>query len=109
MKAPIPVYGGYIHFFTDLKKFDAAHKKAHKEGVEEALGWTAEYRDKDGKHNIMIGVFDNSPQTLVHECIHAGMIVFDRVNIDPTAESGEPFCYFVDCLFGMFAEQLKGK
>jgi hypothetical protein len=107
MKFPIPVYGGYVHFFTDLKEYDKAHKKANSEGVEEALGWTSEFRGKDGKHNVLIGVFDNSPQTLVHECIHASLIVFERVNIDPTAESGEPFCYFTDYLFGMLVKHLK--
>lgn len=107
IKFEIPVYGGYIHFFTDFDKFNRHHKKAQKEEVEHALGWTSEYKGKDGKTNIMIGVFDGSPQTLVHECIHAGLNVFERCQIDPTTESGEPFAYFVDCLFGMMVGKLK--
>lgn len=106
MKKPIPVYGGYLHFFTDFGKFNALHKKAQKEEVEHALGWTSEYKDKDGCSVIMIGVFDKSHQTLVHECIHAGLLVFERCQIDPTAESGEPFAYFVDCLYGMMAKEI---
>ena len=106
MKLEIPVYGGYIHFFTEFPKFNQHHKKSCKEEVEHALGWTASYTE-NGKHNIMVGVFDNDPQTLVHECIHASLFVFDRVNIDPTAESGEPFAYFTDCLYGMMVKHLK--
>ena len=107
MKTEIPVYGGYIHFFNDFQKFNAHYKKTNKDEVEDALGWTVEYRGKDGKLNIMVGVFDGDPQTLVHECIHAGLVVFESRHIDPTAESGEPFAYFVDCLFGMFSKHLK--
>ncbi len=105
MKTDIPVYGGTLYFFTDFAKFNAHHKKAQKEEVENALGWTASY-DEGGKHNLLIGVFDGSPQTLVHECIHAGMYVFERCNIDPTAESGEPYAYFVDYLYGLLVRHL---
>lgn len=108
MKIEIPVYGGFLHFYTDFAKFNAHHKKANKEEVEHALGWTSEYREGES-HNIMVGVFDNSQQTLVHECIHVCLLVFDRVNIDPTAESGEVMAYFTDCLFGMLVKHLKGK
>lgn len=107
MKTPIPVYGGTIHFFTDFAKFNAHHKKVNKDEVEHALGWTSEYKGADGSSNIMIGVFDGDPQTLVHECIHVGLNVFERCNIDPSAESGEPFAYLVDCLFGMFVNKLE--
>lgn len=62
MKTEIPVYGGTIHFFTDFSKFNAHHKKANKDEVEHALGWTSEYKGEDGTANIMIVVFDESPQ-----------------------------------------------
>ena len=105
-KIPIPVYGGDIYFFVSAPELHRYHKRrvkdeadvGHPEGVTCTL---------DGSHDLLVGVFDGKVQTLVHECVHAAMYVFDRCEIDPRTETAEPFAYFVDALFALMANHMQ--
>lgn len=59
--------------------------------------------DTTGMHLYLIGVFDNSISTLVHECAHAAFYCCSDVGvtINPS-EANETYCYILDRMFGYF-------
>lgn len=54
----------------------------------------------------IIAVFDLGKQTLVHELCHLGFQICNHIHYDPRKED-EPFCYFLDHLYGKLAPFIK--
>lgn len=47
----------------------------------------------------IVGCFDKSVSTLVHELSHAALNICKARNIDPVQAEGEPFAYLLEYLF----------
>ena len=101
----IPLYGGTVLMTNDAKRFWEAEKYFGIEDEDRACAGKAVWVD-GGKHFI-VGVFDKSIPTLVHECSHVSLFICQRVGIDPQSGNGEPFCYLLDTMVGRFLPHIK--
>ncbi|MFM2472365.1 hypothetical protein [Burkholderia cenocepacia] len=94
-------YGIKLVYTDDVKTFNALSDvvglRRH-----EASGACAEGR----KGGYVVGVFDRSWLTLVHECTHAAMLILPAVGIDPASNSAESLAYLVENLVGVGAKRL---
>ncbi len=45
--------------------------------------------------------------TLMHECVHAAMYVFDFVGVDISIQNEEAFCYYAECLFRNYIKSFR--
>jgi len=94
-------YGIKLVYTDDVKTFNALSDvvglRRH-----EASGACAESR----KAGYVVGVFDRSWLTLVHECTHAAMLLLPAVGIDPASNSSESLAYLVENLVGVGSKRL---
>lgn len=79
------------------------------ETVEEgrAAGLTLHLCGRPKNKFIIVGVFDGSLKTLVHELAHAVMFVMEFIGTDPRGEGQEAFAYSLDNAYGFAAPLLK--
>ncbi|MDF7631447.1 hypothetical protein PUG46_19535 [Erwiniaceae bacterium L1_55_4] len=64
--------------------------------------------DKTGENLYLIGVFDDSLATLVHECAHATFYCCSDVGVTvKTDEPNETYCYLLDRMFSHFLPHIK--
>lgn len=64
--------------------------------------------DKTGENLYLIGVFDNSLATLVHECAHATFYCCNDVGVTvKTDQANETYCYLLDRMFSHFLPYIK--
>lgn len=64
--------------------------------------------DETGENLYLVGVFDNSIATLVHECAHATFYCCSDVGVTthPT-DANETYCYLLDRMFTAFLPHIK--
>lgn len=98
MITEIPIYGGTIEFHTNYDTYKSIYESKFGHDPGELMGIA--YSD-DGV-NFLIGVFDGSPQTLVHEMVHTAVKILDRCEIELADSNSEPLAYLVDWLFNKF-------
>ncbi|QKJ88029.1 hypothetical protein PMPD1_3096 [Paramixta manurensis] len=61
--------------------------------------------DATGENLYLIGVFDNSLSTLVHECAHATFYCCSDVGVTTNpGDANEPYCYLLDRMFSHFSQ-----
>lgn len=92
-------YGSEVFFTQDANRF----KRLAGFAVEDAAGIT--HWDENGTAIIMY-VGDGLLETLVHECCHATLYIFQRVGIDPACGNGEPMAYLLDSMFSCFKDEV---
>lgn len=64
--------------------------------------------DETGENLYLVGVFDNSIATLVHECAHATFYCCSDVGVTThPADANETYCYLLDRMFSAFLPHLK--
>ncbi|WP_370429185.1 hypothetical protein [Klebsiella michiganensis] len=64
--------------------------------------------DETGENLYLVGVFDNSIATLVHECAHATFYCCSDVGVTTHhADANETYCYLLDRMFSAFLPHLK--
>lgn len=104
----IPIYGGNFIFVNTEKKWNTVcsllGKTEHllKDAGAAPLGQCAEfYVDIRGKtnHFLVIAIFDHDMSTLVHECVHAGVLVLNYRGVDAGSSNGESLTYLVEWFF----------
>ena len=86
-------YGEPVFFTDSTKSFARMSGTPENDRV---LGRTTEH--KDG--GVIVGVFDGSRQTLVHELVHAVLFILSWKGMDPQDSSGEAMAYLLDYLYG---------
>lgn len=60
------------------------------------------------KTYYVICIFDDSKQTLVHECCHASFIILGDKGVPTKAgKANETFCYMTDFIYGVFKGRIK--
>ena len=77
--------------------------------VDSLNGLCRHYENEDSGENIyVLGVFNGSDSTLVHECAHATFFVCHDfgVKVD-TGSANETYCYMLDRMFSHFLQYLK--
>lgn len=64
--------------------------------------------DVTGENLYLIGVFDNSIATLVHECAHATFYCCHDVGVTTNpGDANETYCYLLDRMFNHFLPHIK--
>lgn len=59
--------------------------------------------ESTGENLYLVGVFDNSISTLVHECAHAAFYCCSDVGVSvQTDQPNETYCYLLDRMFTHF-------
>lgn len=102
----IPLYGGTVYFCTDREEFTQVynHMTATKceDYTEGSLGIVSTPRGHNGEAAYVVGVFDGSLNTYVHELGHLAIDVLERAGCPITNEASEAFCYLIGHLAGEF-------
>ncbi|WP_034913002.1 hypothetical protein [Erwinia sp. 9145] len=66
--------------------------------------------DETGENLYLIGVFDNSLPTLVHECAHATFYCCSDAGVTvQTDQPNETYCYLLDRMFSHFMPHIVKK
>lgn len=94
----IPIYGGFVRMYSKKEDFLEACKAADVEGsfdLEECSGIVQPFKS-DGSWGYIVGIFDGQPLTLVHECGHLAVFIFDDIRCEITEDTSEPFCYLLE-------------
>lgn len=66
--------------------------------------------DVTGENLYLIGVFDKSIATLVHECGHATFYCCHDVGVTTNpGDANETYCYLLDRMFSHFLPHIKGE
>lgn len=64
--------------------------------------------DSTGENLYLVGVFDKSAATLVHECAHATFYCCSDVGVTTNpAEANETYCYLLDRMFSEFLPHIQ--
>lgn len=112
----LPIYGDKLVFVTDMKAADKFYKSighSFSESTGEVVissfsGFVERLQCVEtGECYNVIGIFDGSKETLVHEIGHLALdICAGRgVPVEPF-EANEAFCYLLGHLYSMFAGYL---
>jgi hypothetical protein len=104
----IPIYGGRIEFYNDPIQFgEACHRFNMDEEIEEGiLGQYVLCQLEDTTPVYLLGVFDHSLKTLVHELGHMCLDIIKHRGFSAHDGNGEPFCYLMDWLFDHFHKEV---
>jgi len=106
VKFEVPIYGGTVRAFSDKNELIKAYNKLsarEKQSSDsfpdvECSGMVFPTISKDGSLDFLVGVFDNDITTLVHECGHLAIFVFEQIRCEITGDTSEPFCYLLEYL-----------
>jgi hypothetical protein len=100
----LPIYGGHVYFYDDPILFgEACRQYDLDEEVEEGtLGQFVVGHLEDTTPVYLLGVFDHSSVTLVHELGHMCLNIIEHRGFSAHDGNGEPFCYLMDWLFTQF-------
>lgn len=104
LKTDIQPFGVSVSFFTDIENMEEYLQENFSivsKDIKASIGKTIYY-----DFNIIIGVFDKSISTLMHECSHASLYVFKELGLNPFDSNGEYFCYMNENLFKELSEGL---
>lgn len=105
----VPIYGGWLYVFKSRRAFEQAlaylKVTTVKDGADEGLPEAAKagvarslVNNKTGSRIFMVGWYDASVVTLVHELTHVALFVLQQVGIDARNDAGEPLCYLQSAL-----------
>lgn len=64
--------------------------------------------ETSGENIYVIGVFNGSESTLVHECAHAAFLICHDFGVKiESGAANETYCYMIDRMFSYFLPYLK--
>lgn len=96
-------YGSAVTFVSTREEFDSLGNEGLPEGSYN--GGFDSHRTRTSAY--VIGVFDGSIFTLIHEAVHAASRLLQDCGIDPQSNEAEPLAYLVDHLVAVGARRLK--
>lgn len=70
-------------------------------------GITYKTETESGSLKFLVGIFDGSIGTVVHECTHIAIHIATHTGWEITVSSSEPFCYLLDNLVELTSPILK--
>lgn len=103
----VPIYTGRVELYTDWDDFAANASFCGEELSQWTSGCTIASRNKSTNERIyMLGVFDGTLQTAIHEMAHVAMMLLEDVGVKANEGMGEPFCYLLDSIWKYFEKAL---
>lgn len=107
---PVPIYGGRVMLCIKRDAYDRAHTSLEAspyKHTKDVRGVTSRHVDGDNKAVYLIGVFEDTQQTLVHELAHATFYILSHAGVPVTPKNDEAFAYLIDALFGECQKAIK--
>jgi len=108
----VEVYDLHLWFFKDRKTMTKAleYIDCPTDNLETSLGraWWGD-NPKEKRAIFLVGVFDNSLDTLVHEIAHISSYMLQQVNIPLESASSEPLAYLQGYLFNKLKSKINIK
>lgn len=107
----VPLYGGRVVLCRSLAEWKQCATYLKKDVSSFPTGCGAHQLFESKTQAIhLVGVFDRSRRTLVHELGHACFRILDRIGIEtPVSDANEAYCYLLDALYAECAPHLKAK
>ena len=100
----VPLYFGRVYIFDNKETMRQAEEYLTKAPCElsPGLGRALELRNDDGRYVFLVGVFNGSTSTLVHELAHTTFFILAAAGV-PLDKDGtnEAYCYLLDSLFDL--------
>lgn len=107
----IPVFGGRVGLCTSREEFLQAlmylSQSTPENDLAYAAGVTTGLRSPTAGRLYLVGVFDGTLRTLVHELAHVTFMLSDDIGIETDDGAREAFCYFLDSMFEQFQETIE--
>jgi len=103
-KVNINILNTDVYLITKIKKYNSFKTIIENEVPEHTNGICSSALFEDGKMVILVGIFDNSLRTLVHELFHAVSSILSEHSIDITKEN-EFGSYLMDYLYDQFSKE----
>lgn len=99
----VPLYFGRVYIFDNKEKMRQAEEYLRKKPCElsPGTGRAMQLLNEDGSGIVfLVGVFNGSTSTLVHELAHAAFFILGEAGV-PVENYGtnEAYCYLLDSLF----------
>lgn len=93
----IPIYGGVVLLFKTRRAYENAVQFIANSEIDTrgSCGICTGLQDKEGRSLYLIGWFDKTRSTLVHESGHLALNVLERAGMDPQDSGGEALCYLL--------------
>lgn len=109
----IPIYSNKIILTTDPNEFEQLQSKHGcielEYPIDHYRGLTQHYYNNEPSLVLLVGVFDRSIRTLVHELGHAALQICEDKGFNPHDGNGEPFLYLLDYLVDYFEKKVVDK
>lgn len=103
----IPIYGGKLQLILSPESFEETVSEVDPDcSLHDHRGLVQVEFDENHSPTYFVGVFDGKLNTLVHEVSHAALMIVERSGFSPLDGNGEPYCYLVDYLFNILAEEI---
>jgi hypothetical protein len=93
----VPIYKDTIIFTNDREEYDQLDDQTEL-NVPDFVG-LSNLIFIDDKPTFLIGVFDESTSTLVHEIVHVALNMIESCSFNAHDGNGEPMSYLVEYLF----------
>lgn len=107
----IPVFGGRVGLCTTREEFMQAlaylSRSTSDRDLAYAAGVTTGLQSPTSGRLYLVGVFDGTLRTLVHELAHVTFMLSDDIGIETDEGAREAFCYFLDSMFEQFQETIE--
>ena len=107
---PIPVYGGRVIICITREAHDREHEALDGGKYKQAnqvRGVCSFHTEKDNRAVYLLGVFEETQQTLVHELVHLVFGVLSHASVPITRRNDEAFAYLMDTLFKESTDAIK--
>lgn len=105
-KIVIPIFDRAVYFVDDWDKYSQFMETV---GVdvsddEQTLGITRAFQHQPSMETVfLVGCFDESPNTLIHETGHLVFLLLDLLGLpNPTNDDNELFCYLLGYVYNEF-------
>ncbi|WP_157685932.1 hypothetical protein [Robbsia andropogonis] len=108
----IPIYGGRVVFVPSIDKWkECASFLIGGENFEIPNGSGAHQQFLSEKESVyLVGVFDKSRRTLVHEIAHCSFRVLWHAGVEVSPDGrNEAYCYLLDTLYEILEPGLRAK
>lgn len=108
----VPLYGGRVHVARTRQEYQqaTAYLKAvpmSDARIRRMAGLTGEFIGNDGDRLYLIGIFDGTARTLVHELGHVVFSILDTAGVPTGKGKREAFCYLQDFLYGAIVPAIR--
>ncbi len=115
-KVRVPLFNFSVYFSNDIDETtrfvekncgDEKTLNTIKDALEDSLGVTITFNDKEDRFTRVLGVFNGEVGTAAHESVHVAYSIIRGAGIDITEENHEVLAYLTDWLLTQFMKRYK--